>query len=987
MTTLTGTLRDSGGNPITGSLWLELSQPGTFSPGSILVTPLQPSVFTLTAGVITGPGPGPYQVYGNDGITPSSTWYALTAFDSSGQQVLRVNVRIEGASVDLGALTIAPTQNWTPPVDPSLTLGGDTTGPLSATVVERIRGRSVAAPPWTPGDVLTVQGDGSLAFGASSGIADGDKGDLTVSGSGATWTIDNDAVTYAKLQNVSATSRILGRASAGTGNVEELTGAQVLSIAGAAAASHSHTGLLSGLTSGYFPRANGTASVVNSPLYTDGTNIGLNQTTPTDMLHATRTAAGGRVALFLESLGAGGYAAVKLGSLPTFSEFLLSSGYVGGAVTPGFSIRDTNAGEDRLTISNTTGIVDAASGLTVGGTSVSLVGHTHSGVYQPLDAELSALAGLATAADRLPYFTGVGTAALAVFTAFGRSLIAAVDAAAARTVLALGTIATQAANAVAITGGAILAALTDKGGREHDIRAYGAVVDGTTDDTAAISAAITAAAATTPKGVVRLPRGYIRTTGAFNLDGLHGLRILGEGPGTTFIRLAHASNDLFYTGNTVTTNLEVKGFTVISDTVSRTGGWVFRVNTAYNGAGMLKRSVLRDIELQKQFNGFWLAKYEFVTLRDILIWDPVPNTTGIGVKCGQTTTTNVNQGSELHLQDVQVYGNNLAGGTPYMGQAYVIEDCDAVYMLRCGASGNDGNALKVIANSGGHMPENHFFHQCVFDATKQGAAVQITGAGDHARLQFTGCWFASAGKLTGGSTSAAGMLVDATGSVTSLKVNGSSFFNNNGNGLRISGPSHCGGVIEGNHFDYCGIGAAAGHRAGIYIGMGSSGLAPLVDGNYENNSGLYSIETSATTTKLKVGVNKWTVATSYGVAPDGHLAGTWTPTLTGVLNIAATSGPVGFYTRIDDVVHAAGYYQADPTAGSTLTKVGISLPIPSAFTVASDLSGYGNRDSGASMNFGRIIADATNDRAEWQAYIDADAANRDHFFSFTYRVK
>jgi hypothetical protein len=204
-----------------------------------------------------------------------------------------------------------------------------------------------------------------LTVASTASLTDGDKGDLTVSGSGATWTIDNDAVTYAKLQNVSATSRILGRASAGAGDVEELTGAQVLSIAGAAAASHSHAGLLSGLTSGYVPRASGAATVVNSPLYTDGTNIGLNQTTPADMLHATRTAAGGRAALFLESLGAGGYAAVKLGSLPTFSEFLVSSGYVGGAAAPGFSIRDTNAGEDRLTIDNATGDVTIPQGLSV----------------------------------------------------------------------------------------------------------------------------------------------------------------------------------------------------------------------------------------------------------------------------------------------------------------------------------------------------------------------------------------------------------------------------------------------------------------------------------------------------------------------------------------------------------------------------------------------------------------------------------------------
>jgi hypothetical protein len=74
---------------------------------------------------------------------------------------------------------------------------------------------------------------------------------------------------------------------------------------------------------------------------------------------------------------------------------------------------------------------------------------------QAYDAELAAIAGLTSAADKGIQFTGSGTAGTYDLTTAGKALLDDADASAQRTTLGLGTIATQNANNVALTGGTI----------------------------------------------------------------------------------------------------------------------------------------------------------------------------------------------------------------------------------------------------------------------------------------------------------------------------------------------------------------------------------------------------------------------------------------------------------------------------------------------------------------------------------------------------
>jgi hypothetical protein len=120
--------------------------------------------------------------------------------------------------------------------------------------------------------------------------------------------------------------------------------------------------------------------------------------------------------------------------------------------------------------------------------------------------------------------------------------------------------------------------------------------------------------------------------------------------------------------------------------------------------------------------------------------------------------------------------------------------------------------------------------------------------------------------------------------------------------------------------------------------------------------------------------------------PAGLVLGSsYTPTLTNVTNVAASTAYVCRYTRIGPNVIVSGKVSIDPTAATTDTVLDLSLPIASNLANQEDLSGTAVCPSVASYS-AAILANTTSDRATLNFVVGADIANRNWYFTFQYAV-
>lgn len=112
--------------------------------------------------------------------------------------------------------------------------------------------------------------------------------------------------------------------------------------------------------------------------------------------------------------------------------------------------------------------------------------------------------------------------------------------------------------------------------------------------------------------------------------------------------------------------------------------------------------------------------------------------------------------------------------------------------------------------------------------------------------------------------------------------------------------------------------------------------------------------------------------------------GTYTPTLTNVANLDASTAFQCQWSRVGSAVTVSGRVDVDPTLTATSTQLGISLPVASNLGATEDCAGVAAA-SGIAGQVSAIRGDAVNDRAE-MIWVASDVTNQPMYFTFQYEV-
>jgi len=434
-----------------------------------------------------------------------------------------------------------------------------------------------------------------------------------------------------------------------------------------------------------------------------------------------------------------------------------------------------------------------------------------------------------------------------------------------------------------------------------DVKDYGAVGNGTANDTDAIVAAIAAA----PTGsTILFPTGTYNFT-SFTVD--KSLVFRGASRVGTALRSTSA------TGNNIAitaTDVVIENMTVTSS-VTKTAGALINFQTgAHNGA-------VRNVKMSNYFGGIRIESLG-VLLENVFGTDATPAATQAGsyhVWCSTNHLDNIwiiNSSWANSPSTPSTYGVRLSRGASFFISN---SDCRGAHFGMVVDPGTDEICGNINVNN------------CFFDTNRVGVYIAPSDNGIVVNVRMTNCWTSGSKDISSG---AQGVLIDAaggwSGSIDGIHLVNHNATNNTAAGVQFNDGSNL-SIIGGDFAENGGSGVtvAANRNDFRIIGacLGSGGL-------YAGNAG-YGVEiTAGTSTRYVVTGNDVTGNTTGSILDGGTGAVKFVHSNTGynrapLLGLAKLTKSADYAITAADVRDGQLYVEVSTSGGN----VKIDLPPPS----------------------------------------------------------
>jgi hypothetical protein len=400
-----------------------------------------------------------------------------------------------------------------------------------------------------------------------------------------------------------------------------------------------------------------------------------------------------------------------------------------------------------------------------------------------------------------------------------------------------------------------------QGGTVYNVKdGYGAVGNGSTDDTAAIQDAIDAASAATPAGAVCLPSGtYLISAPLVVITG-----ITFFGIGRAKIVTNATTEDIFQVGDDIDDVLGVvfRDFAV-SSTGTQTAGSAFNCHRI--ARGRWENVAMQDAEDAtdgaRLHNGISLDKFDDCWIQNCQIINgglPAP-AAGVGISCNGNSDQTFGAGLKIDGCKIAGWQTGVLVGGAVGGLFFGSEIIACAYGMRVTTSLAGVSNREIILNAKAVLDASdytclmfdtesvvHFMATGTWIASggalldiDQGSAIRIAPQVSDAAFQFTGCRIYNC--------YAAGAIIDGFVRVSfnscSIQYNAQGAVDAGASGISVSGTAAPDLVVVGCDFHNNGTGGAG---YGIYINTG--GLRTIFTNNIFRDNSQGSINATGLTT-------------------------------------------------------------------------------------------------------------------------------------------